>query len=181
VEQQHPIRYCECFAFGLNPDHWESGFGERRAEGYAHSLHFVDRVTIFCPEHEFAVMRDAMVRYGAQEDRILWHQTHKTTYFNAQEMRKVMAERDLKRQQVCGASSWYHARAPFFADELHDLRISFVPAEAFTFAVAEEDSLPDLTEVMVREFGAGTRIIVDDIRGLGRRIAGRYQIPAQPT
>lgn len=180
MENQQPVAFQACFAFGLNPNDWERGFGERRCEGYAHALEFCNEVIIFSPHEEFPVMCDAMQRHGADLNRISWHKTLSTTFYNAVEMKKMLNALKLNRENVCISSSWYHARAPYFADERHKLRLTFIPAEAFTFAVCPEDQLQNLTNAMCADFGEGTRILVEDIRGLGRDITGKYRIPPQP-
>jgi len=184
VRDQKPIRYNELFAFGAHPDKASELFTDIRAEGYAKAItaEYVGRVVIFCPTEEFAPLRDRMVASGASTDVIEHRLTLCTTYHNGMEMRIEMAERDLREDEVCACSSVYHKRTDFFGKALHDLGMVHIPAEAFIFAAAAKEERPEILERLCREYGDGplTRLILDDVKGIGERLAGEYILPPQP-
>lgn len=185
MEQQEAIHFKELFGFGLNCNQWDELFGHLRVEGYARALTtgVVDRVRIFCPSDEFQPIVEAMLRFGAPKNAILFEQTLATTYYNGRVMREALGRLDLKRSEVCGASSGFHLRAVNFASMLHDLRITFVPAEAFIFAAVadDEEGLAYETDRLCREFGGGqlAELVVKEVRGIGRRLVAQYDIPPQ--
>ncbi len=182
---QGVICYTELFAFGANPEEPKKLFTEMRVRGYAEALkgNFVKKVRIFCPPNEYGPMRDRMVELGAPIQRIEFEKTLATTYHNARVMRTLLGQLDLKSHEVCLSSSVYHGRAAFFGQQQHDLKIVFVPAEAFIFANAPAQARPKLLDELCQYFGDSqlTRLIIDDAKGIGTRIAGEYVIPPQPT
>lgn len=184
VKDQKPIRYRELFAYGVHPDKAEELFTDIRVEGYAKALtgRYVGRVIIFCPNNEFAPLRDRMMAFGAPADVIEHRLSLYTTYHNGTQMRIEMAKRDLREDEVCGCSSVYHNRTDFFGKALHDLSIIHIAAEAFIFAAARKEERPMILDRLCAEYGDGplTRLILDDVMGIGERIAGEYELPPQP-
>lgn len=185
ANQNTKINFEEVFAFGANPDHWESLFGNERARGYAMSLvgRIAKKVRVFCPEDEFKIMRDKMVEFGADKNQIEFHETLATTYYNAIEMRQVIAKLDLKSHQVCLSSNFYHNRAAYFAQVRHDFMSPFISVEALIFASCtnEEERLKTL-EKMCLAYGdvPFVRKIIEDAKGIGTDIKAQYITPPQP-
>ncbi|MFM2381787.1 MAG: hypothetical protein RLZZ76_554 [Candidatus Parcubacteria bacterium] len=178
------IIFKEVFLFGANPDHFNRLFAKQRYKGAADAVlgGFTKIVRAFCPEREYELIRKEMLSHGVEPDSIQFHKTLHTTYYNAVEMGQIRAKLDLREHEVCVSSNVYHGRASYFANARHDFKSVFIPSEAFTFARVNEDERMVLLEEMCKEYGDGplTRLIIDDVKGIGTDLAGEYKTPPQP-
>lgn len=183
-DQNKIITFDDLFAFGANPEHEKYLFTDIRVRGYAAALTggYARRVIIFCPDNEFGPMRDKMVTYGANAANIIHRRTYKTTYYNGREMAEELRKPEYQGRRVCYSSSSYHNRANYFGHIRHDLRIHFVPAEAFIFAVMQDEGARiRLRDALTKKYALEyTRLAMDDLRGIGTDIAGQYRTPPQP-
>ncbi len=179
------VKFDELFGFGADLGKWNALFGDIRAEGYAMALigGFVSRVRIFCPEIEFGPMREKIMAFGADGRSVCHQETLATTYHNGISMRATIGTLDLKDDKVCLSSSIYHRRSDYFAHQRHDFEIVSIPVDAFIFAATPISELGILFDRLISIYGNSplTLLTLDDAKGIGDDLAGRYKLPPQPT
>lgn len=155
-------------------------WSELRFKGYAagYKSGYYKIIALFGPKNETDVITKFLINNGVSASAIESFETNVTTLGNAQMMLKYLADRDLKRSKVVGSTSHYHLpRAGLMGSLVHDLMIVWIAAEAWLFATTDPVEHEAIKQMLREELGSGPLVerIIDEIRGQGDLIAGRYQ------